>query len=666
MFSKYEFKQHVTPRLTPLAAAISGVLVAGQVQATTITVTTLLDGSLAEQCTLRSALQAALNQDPVDACPAGNGDDLIVFASELSGDLQLTQGLLPVNGGVTIDGDDRITVRGDGSDRVFTASAQYAPIKFQNITIADGNASGYGGGILASGRNLTLSNVTLVNNTSTISGGGLHMFNTAFTAGSLTIENSLISGNKAPNRNGGGISLTGYSIPITLRNNVFENNEASTGAGAWLYQVDDYASGMVIENNVFRNNSAYDQGGPLPNDGNGGGLFVGTVDYASVMLQGNYFENNHADKNGGGMWAFISSSFPETTVQLSENVFTGNEAGGQGGGAWMEATLSTVTVSETELLNNQAEIGGGLFINGGYVTYLSELSVQGNQSADGGGGLRINSSGIVDLRKSRFLGNSTSTGCGGGVYFSGSSSFNAIFDSIFRDNFSGECGGAVAFRGWQSSGAQVVIANSEFSNNEEGGGLGGGAILADFTSDSVMMLSNSTLSGNTTQYRGGGLNVEGSTLTLSVGYSTFAYNHAANRGGGIDALVPNCIVGNSLFANNTYGAENEVQEVYIPGCPVRNSLLSDIKYSQFEPDGNVIADQDPLILPLADNGGSNGYTHALQPNSPAIDAGNAGLLFPQFDQRGAPFTRIFGAGLDMGAYEFRQDSIFSDRFENGP
>jgi hypothetical protein len=55
-----------------------------------------------------------------------------------------------------------------------------------------------------------------------------------------------------------------------------------------------------------------------------------------------------------------------------------------------------------------------------------------------------------------------------------------------------------------------------------------------------------------------------------------------------------------------------------------------------------------LLGPLADNGGPT-LTMALLPGSPAIDAGDTGVM-PTTDQRG--FPRPAGVGADIGAYEF--------------
>jgi hypothetical protein len=58
---------------------------------------------------------------------------------------------------------------------------------------------------------------------------------------------------------------------------------------------------------------------------------------------------------------------------------------------------------------------------------------------------------------------------------------------------------------------------------------------------------------------------------------------------------------------------------------------------------------------LADNGGLTS-THALMPNSPALDRG-ANPLNLTTDQRGA--ARQSGPGVDMGAFEFAQTSVGS-------
>jgi hypothetical protein len=70
---------------------------------------------------------------------------------------------------------------------------------------------------------------------------------------------------------------------------------------------------------------------------------------------------------------------------------------------------------------------------------------------------------------------------------------------------------------------------------------------------------------------------------------------------------------------------------------------------------------NPYLASLSYNGGLT-PTHALQPTSPCIDAGNnvAGL---SVDQRGPGFPRVIGANTDIGAFELDLDLIFADGFD---
>jgi hypothetical protein len=91
-----------------------------------------------------------------------------------------------------------------------------------------------------------------------------------------------------------------------------------------------------------------------------------------------------------------------------------------------------------------------------------------------------------------------------------------------------------------------------------------------------------------------------------------------------------------------------------------NSGLIESPIGSPDADGNLIGGPingaiDPLLGPLADNGGPT-LTHALLPGSPAINAGDPAAMpgeggVPVHDQRGAPFTRVYGGRIDIGAVE---------------
>ncbi len=226
-----------------------------------------------------------------------------------------------------------------------------------------------------------------------------------------------------------------------------------------------------------------------------------------------------------------------------------------------------------------------------------------------------------------------------------------VIDSTISGNSTGGSGGGI----FSFSGAAVNISNSTISGNTAGG-LGGG-----IEARGNLTISNSTISGNSANLAnsasgGGGIHaVRGRNLTISS--STISGN-VASYGGGIFA-EGTATVSSSIVAGNS---DNDgAPDLAVATLTVTNSLIGDNGDSGLEPtldgaldaNGNFIgtadAPIDPLLGPLADNGGPT-KTMALLPGSPAIDRGaNPDNLTN--DQRGPPFARTAGSQTDMGAYE---------------
>jgi hypothetical protein len=70
--------------------------------------------------------------------------------------------------------------------------------------------------------------------------------------------------------------------------------------------------------------------------------------------------------------------------------------------------------------------------------------------------------------------------------------------------------------------------------------------------------------------------------------------------------------------------------------------------------GTATTPINPLLGPLQFNGGPT-RTHPLLLGSPAINKGGSAGSLPSFDQRGFPFRRFSGAGVDIGAVEVQQN-----------
>jgi hypothetical protein len=181
--------------------------------------------------------------------------------------------------------------------------------------------------------------------------------------------------------------------------------------------------------------------------------------------------------------------------------------------------------------------------------------------------------------------------------------------------------------------------------------LYGGGIL----NSGLATIVNTTISDNATNaiYGGGGLaNTKGGTVTIinstitanSTSPSQFQ-GHGAADGGGLaieDGATVTLV--NTIVAGNENGDCRQDANSVAPISGGHN----------LDGDGNCalsgpwdISGADPLLSPLADNGGPT-LTHALMDGSPAIDAGDDGQC-PDTDQRDA--QRPVGGACDIGAYE---------------
>src|SRR5262249_49051658 len=145
--------------------------------------------------------------------------------------------------------------------------------------------------------------------------------------------------------------------------------------------------------------------------------------------------------------------------------------------------------------------------------------------------------------------------------------------------------------------------------------------------------------------------------------------NAGGGGGGYIAGGPNGVGGHGLgggFYNAGLAALNNTLiagspsggDVYSPGhLDGHSSLIQDPSNQPLVDgvDGNIVG-HDPPLAALTMHGGPRA-TIPLLAGSPAIDAGDPSLAVDAqgnpltADERGAPFVRSYGAGVDIGAFE---------------
>ena len=334
-------------------------------------------------------------------------------------------------------------------------------------------------------------------------------------------------------------------------------------------------------------------------------------------------DNNKADLEGGGI--FNNGG----TLSVTNSTIDNNSSGGGGGisggggifnqGTGSEFQEGSVTVSNSTIDNNSAADGGGIF---NYGTLTLTNSTIDNNSAPGG---------------------YATNGNGGGIFNAGTLTLtNSTIDNNSVVNAVGPGGGGIFNYG------TLTLADSSIIDNDSSGEGGGIYVVGTAT----VTVTNSTIAGNTTasinygsgggiyvagtatvtnstivdnsaEFGGGGIYVAG---TATVTNSTIADNSAGYYGGGLLTAFGSSLLDNTLIALNTSGT----------GTPddISGTVSSASAYNLIGTggsgglvngtNGNQVGVADPGLGPLAYYGGPT-QTIDLLPGSPAIDKGSNAL-----------------------------------------
>jgi len=191
--------------------------------------------------------------------------------------------------------------------------------------------------------------------------------------------------------------------------------------------------------------------------------------------------------------------------------------------------------------------------------------------------------------------------------------------------------------------------------------VGGGGALGTW-SPKVMAITNSTLSGNAADVRGGGIYTR-NRGALGLANSTVTDNTAPEGSGIADAAdgsaYPFTVTSTIVAGNHVPAGATSQEIVTVHAIDGSNDLIGSANVAL--PAGTLTG--DARLGALADNGGPT-LTHALLPDSPAIDAGSNPSDLAT-DQRGGSYVRSAGAAPDIGAFELQAapDAIFADGFD---
>jgi sugar lactone lactonase YvrE len=606
----------------------------------------------------------SLRQAIADAVPS----ETITFDAALSGQtIALGGSELLINADLTIDASalaDGITISGNNASRVFNVTSGIVII--DSLTISDGLTTGRGGAISSNGT-ITIKNSTIRDNTAGDIGGAIVNFgiltlqnstvadNTAdgtsgqafgggiFSFATLNLVNSTIVGNTALTISGGVRAQNGT---VTIENSIIAGN---TSPSATDLSISGSPTFTILGTNLIGDNSSvtttFPAGSPNINGdlvGTPGaeidpllaplGNFGGPTDTMPPQLLSPARDAAGALDPGGtdqrGAPRFANGALDIGAVEANYDLVVTTNAD-SGPDSLREAIETAIPGSAITF--GAALEGATIGLDGIPLVVTRDLTIDASGLSSGltldgngaSGVLQIQSS-VVTLDSLTITGGIESSSCFGG--------------GILND-----------------SGA-VTVLNSTIVGNHAicfGGGIGNNA--------GVVTLRNSTITGNTSDSGGGLWTNSGSFL---IENSTIAGNDATSVGGGLWLESGNLDLENSIVAGNTALQDNDLSKGVLPLnlTNLGNNLIGDNTSvtTEFPADGVFVGGDgfpltDPILAPLADNGGPT-ETMMLLPGSPALDAGGSTALLT--DQRG--FERILGTGLDIGAYEAAAGSYTPD------
>ena len=343
--------------------------------------------------TLRQAIDMA-NADTTDS------QEVIGFAANLQGTIDLTQALPNLNNNINIQGPgatqlivDRVSTAPQFS--VFTVNSGVTDT-ISGLTITGGNALDGSG--ISNYSTLTVNNSSFINDSSGVDPDELGKGGGIYNNATLTVNNSSFTNDIT--RNGGGID-NNYNGGLIVNSSNFTDNTSDFGNVIWnsnklavnnsnftsntaIYiggGIFNEAAGVsTMNNDTFTNNTAvYDCGGGIAN-------VDGTITVAGSTFKNNTATNAPYGGDGGGIYNSSNESNTEGIAIVTGSTFTGNAA--VNGGSIYSApdngavySSNTLVVIGSTFTQNIATDGGGIYNNAGTLK-LNNTIVATNTGGD--------------------------------------------------------------------------------------------------------------------------------------------------------------------------------------------------------------------------------------------------------------------------------------------
>jgi hypothetical protein len=306
-------------------------------------------------------------------------------------------------------------------------------VTLKNNSFTTNLSDGEGGAVVlkaGAGRQLLVDGCQFLGNSGTRGGGAVLIGNDSDGDSIVIVRGSLFSANEASSMflgDGGGLFLDGGKV-IVERSAFLQNDAARSGGGLAA----DKCSSLVIcgsqmignrvsvssdggggihlnmpeaemrsriAASIVSGNVATQRGGILVKDG------AGRLDVVGSRIAG-----NHAELDGGGIMVQESTGDRQgADLKIFRSKLTGNDSRSGGGVAVFGDGGFVMQFSQ--IIENQASFGGGVFLSKTTLASISGSVVARNIAVNGGG---IEALSALNIRTSKILGNSASN-LGGGI-----------------------------------------------------------------------------------------------------------------------------------------------------------------------------------------------------------------------------------------------------------
>jgi len=392
---------------------------------------TVGDGSAAS-CT-EAALRAAVQSSGVVKFNCGPDPATIAISGTID---------IPPGRDTVIDGENRITLDGGGSARIFSLVQQNyrtntLGLTLQHITLRNGRAPG--GGYVAPDP----ANPRCAYGYATGGGAAIEVRDARLHVIDVRFEGNAAA-SPGPDVGGGAVYAAG-SLDVTIVGSQFVGNSGSNAGAVGMLQ-----SNLRVYNSDFTGNAA-----------NGVGQNFVSPDVANCPgVGGGGPGQGGAGGNGG---AITIDGSDDTDVIVCGSTFVGNRANELAGALFRTANIAPrrTSIDRSAFQGNTARQGGALFIMNSAPLDISASTFSGNSAVAFGAAHLQNSQ--FSIVNSTFSGNLALQGVGGALFSSGSSGNSLILNSTFADNQA--LGGPGYFSAAMFGDSYFPINNTVFSNN---------------------------------------------------------------------------------------------------------------------------------------------------------------------------------------------------------